>query len=122
MRHMGNRTLKVIKKDLIAKVLGNKETHIKDYNEAVNAYKAEAARQLAEQQQALTNGSLNIEIRLISPVDKRENYDKIVEMFNWEISSEVELSQDEFHEYVLDENPVMIQTRLSNSSYKSKSL
>lgn len=66
MRHMGNRTLKVIKKDLIAKVLGNKETHIKDYNEAVNAYKAEAARQLAEQQQALTNGSLNIEIRLIS--------------------------------------------------------
>lgn len=122
MRHMGNRTLKVIKKDLIAKVLGNKETHIKDYNEAVNAYKAEAARQLAEQQQALTNGSLNIEIRLISPVDKRENYDKIVEMFNWEISSEVELSQDEFHEYVLDENPVMIQTRLLNSSYKSKSL
>lgn len=72
MRHMGNRTLKVIKKDLIAKVLGNKETHIKDYNEAVNAYKAEAARQLAEQQQALTNGSLNIEIRLISPVDKRK--------------------------------------------------
>jgi hypothetical protein len=119
MRHQANaRTVTVKKSDLIKKIKENKEAHLKDYAEAVEAYKKEAQRQISLQQEALNAGKMNIGISLTAPVNKAEEYDKILTMFEWEINKEVELSQGEFNEYVLDETPFAVHAKMLNSTYR----
>lgn len=57
MRHRpDSRTILVNKANLIAKVKENKENHIKEYAEAVIAYKEQALKQLKENQRRINAG------------------------------------------------------------------
>lgn len=116
MRH--NRTVKISKSKLIEKIKENKIEHIKDYQEAVKAYIEEANKQLLKAKSELDNGSFTIGIRLTTPVNREEEYDKVIEMFNWEVQDEIELTQSEFNEYVHDDNDSSRSAKLANSSYK----
>ncbi len=118
MRH--NRTITIKKKDLIEKIKENKTAHIKEYEEAVVTYKEEANKQLLEAKKELDNGSLRIGITLTTPINKSEEYDKIIEMFNWEVKDEIELTQSEFNEYVHDDNEFSRQAKFANSFYSGK--
>jgi len=117
MRTFGNRTVHVKKADLIKTIKENKENHIKEYDKAVMAYKEEALRQLADLTNKVEKGALDIKLKLIKPIDNRDNYDKIVQMFEWEVNDIVELQQDEFKEYVQDETNESIEAKFSNSAY-----
>lgn len=122
MRHNPDaRMIKVDKAKLIAKIQENKNQHIKEYAEAVEAFKKEANDQLNKARRALNKGEWGkTTLRLIIPEDRTAEYDKIIQTFEWELENEVELSQGEFNEYVLDELPFAIQSRMSNSMYISK--
>ena len=123
MRQQTNaRQIEVKKEDLISKIKANKENHIKEYNEAVEAYKIEAKKQLKNQLKELANGSLSVKVQLTSPVNQAEEYDKLITMFGWEIKDEVVLSQGEFNEYVLDETSFSIQAKFANSFYSSSNV
>lgn len=115
MRH--NRTVTINKDKLVEKIKEKKEAHIKEFKEAVEAYRVEASRQLEQQKSKLAEGSLNIVIHLTTPVDRSAEYDKIVEMFNWEVKEEIELTQAEFNEYVHDDNDQSRAAKFSNSFY-----
>lgn len=117
MRRTGNRTIKVNKKKLMDQIVENKENHIVEYDKAVIAYKKEALKQLEQQMQEVKQGSLNARLNLITPIDNRENYDKILAMFEWEEDEVVELEQSEFNEYVQDETQFALQAKMSNMSY-----
>jgi len=117
MRRTGSRTIRVKKADLIAKIKTNKETHIKAYAKAVVAYKKEALKQLAEMTKKVKAGEMVIYLNLTTPVDNRKNYDKIIDMFNWEVDEIVELEQSEFNEYVQDETEFARHALMSNSMY-----
>jgi hypothetical protein len=117
MRRNGSRTIKVKKADLIARIEENKATHIEAYAKAVVAYKKEALKQLSDLTQKVENGDLNVRLNLTTPVDNRKNYDKIIDMFNWEVEDIVELEQSEFNEYVLDETEFARHAMASNSMY-----
>lgn len=117
MRRTGNRTIKVNKVKLMDKIKENKANHIVEYDKAVIAYGKEAHRQLEKQLVAVKKGSLNARLSLITPVDNRENYDKILAMFEWEEDTIVELEQTEFNEYVQDETHFAMQAKVSNMSY-----
>lgn len=117
MRHTGSRTINVKKSDLIAKIKVNKENHIKEYAEAVIAYKEEALKQLNKLIVDVVNGGLDIKLNLITPIDNSKNYDKILEMFEWEVNDVVELEQSEFLEYVQDETSFAVSAKYSNSAY-----
>src|SRR5690349_8698815 len=107
MRHNQDaRMILVSKRDLLAKIAENKKNHQKEYAEAVEAYKIEAKKQLDEQQARLAAGELSLKLNLTVPIDNSEEYDKISKTFEWEIKDQVELSQGEFNEYVLDETPL----------------
>jgi len=41
-------------------------------------------------------------------------------MFDWEVDDVVELTQNEFNEYVLDENSFTIMAQTSNGMYSEK--
>lgn len=117
MRHLGNRTIRVEKQKLIDKIKENKKNHINEYKQAVIAYKKEALKQLAELIDKVNNGELDISLNLITPVDSSDNYDKILEMFEWEVEDQVDLEQNEFIEYVQDETDFARQAKLSNTAY-----
>ena len=119
MRQQANaRTITVKKAELIEKIKENKEEHIKEYTEAVEAYRKEAKRQLIVLNEGLENGKLDLKLSLISPKNEEAEYDKLIMMFNWEIAETVELSQGEFNEYVLDETSFAIQAKFLNYSYR----
>ena len=116
MRH-GNRTINVKKDDLIAQIKENKELHIQEYEKAVIAYKEEALKQLAEQAKRVEEGALDAKLDLVEPVNNADNYDKVIEMFEWEVNDVVELEQDEFREYVQDETEFAKRAKMSNAYY-----
>ena len=117
MRHTGNRTIKVDKEDLIDKIKENKKRHEEEYEKAVVAYKKEALKQLAAEMERVEGGALDAKLNLITPVNNSENYDKIIEMFKWEVEDEVELSQLEFNEYVQDETEFAREAKFNNTFY-----
>lgn len=120
MMRNGNRTIKVKKEELIKKIKENKENHIKMYAIAVKAYKLEALEQLEKLTDEVNDGSLNIQLDLVTPVNNEKNYDDILQMFEWEIDEEVELSQNEFREYVQDETSFAVHALSSNTLYSQK--
>ena len=119
MRNFGSRKINLKKDELIKKIKENKETHIKEFNEAVIAYKEAALKQLAALTKDADGGALDIKLDLITPVNNADNYDKIIEMFEWEVNEVVELEQDEFKEYVQDETDFAVQARMSNTFYSA---
>ena len=117
MIHRRNRTIKVDKQKLIDKIKENKKNHIEEYANAVVAYKEEALKQLKGLTDKIKDGKLGIKLDLITPVDSAENYDKILEMFQWDVDTVVELGQDEFTEYVQDETDFAVTAKMSNTAY-----
>jgi len=117
MRRNGNRIIKVKKADLIAKIQENKAKHIEAYAKAVIAYKKEALKQLTDLIQKVEGGDMKVRLELTTPVDNKDNYDKIIDMFNWEVEDIVELEQSEFNEYVQDETDFARIALHSNSMY-----
>jgi hypothetical protein len=120
MHNHHNRTLKISKADLIKKIKENKETHIKEYDEAVIAYGVEARKQLEKISKELDSGSLKIKLNLITPVNRSDEYDKVIEMFDWEVDEVIELTQREFNEYVYDDNDSAKTTKMLNSTYSNQ--
>lgn len=117
MQRNGSRTMMVNKADLIKKIKENKAAHIKAYTKAVIAYKKEALRQLAELTKNAKAGAMRIQLNLTTPIDNSKAYDATLEMFEWDVNGEVELTQKEFNEYVRDETAIAQQAMLSNSMY-----
>ena len=116
IRH-GNRTIQVRKVELIAKIKANKENHVKEFVKAVDAYREEALRQLRTQLERVEEGAVDAKLDLITPVDNSDNYDNILEMFEWEVEDIVDLEQSEFQEYVQDTTDFAVTARMSNMMY-----
>jgi hypothetical protein len=67
----------------------------------------------------LDEGALNIQLKLTTPINRQDEYDKVIEMFNWEVLATVELTQDEFNDYVHDDNDQARNAKFSNMYYSS---
>ena len=120
MYRTGNRMIKVKKEDLIETIKKNKKNHIEVYEKAVVAYKEEALEQLDNLTGEVQNGALDIRLDLVTPINNEKSYDGIIEIFEWEIESEVELSQEEFRQYVQDETDFAVQADMANMMYSAK--
>lgn len=138
------RIVKVKKEELLAKIRENRAAHIKEYEEAVDAFKEMATREIQKLHSVLNEGvkevkkelkvyqgnvdegalkvAFNIKmpqiaLNLITPEDKRDDYDKLITMFEMEVEDVVELTQGEFNQYIHDETDWAVQAKMSNSSY-----
>lgn len=117
MHHNHNRQVMINKKKLIEKIKENRDTHIKEYEEAVIAYRKKADVELKKLIKNLKDGDLKLNLSLTTPILRSSEYDKVIEMFEWEVSDEVTLTQQEFNEYIHDDNSSARSTKLSNSMY-----
>jgi hypothetical protein len=115
-----SRKIKVNKQELIKKIELNKEMHLTDYEEAVEAYKDEALRQLKELTKKAKAGERNLNLDLVEPINNEKEYDKLLLMFEMEVEDEVELDMHEFNQYVHDETQFAMAAGISNKFYSSK--
>jgi enoyl reductase-like protein len=113
----GSRTVQISKSKLIEKIRENKKNHIESYEKAVIAYKKKALTQLEELKIAAENGDIKLRLDLTTPIDNSKHYDSIIEMFEWEERDSVELSQQEFNEYVQDKTESSRIASMSNTMY-----
>ena len=114
------RTIKVNKEKLLEKIQENKKNHIKKYKEALVAYKEEALKQLEILAERAKEGETDLDLDLTPPVNEADSYDKLLVQFEWEVEKLVELSQEEFNQYVHDETDFAITANFSNSFYSGK--
>jgi hypothetical protein len=113
----GSRTITVNKKNLIEKIKENKKNHIIEYEKAIIAYKKEALKQLKELTKLVEDGATDIKLNLTKPINATENYDNLIMTFEWEVNDEVELTQAEFNECVLDQTYFAQEAKMSNMAY-----
>lgn len=107
------RRVKVRKLDLINKVRTNRETHVTEYKEACAGYREqalekleEAADRLKRQLSALKEGEAiglaAIHFSLPLPENHAADYDQVLAMLEMSVDEEIELDDDSFAKYVMD--------------------
>ena len=107
------KTVKVIKA-----LKENKKTHIAEYEKAKEAYKLEGLEQAAKIIKDFKDGKNELQLNLTEPIDRTEQFDDYIAMFETEIKDEIELETDEFNNYVLDKQGH--RASLSNRAYSAK--
>lgn len=97
------RTVKVAKAEFIDKVTANKEKHRGNFELAQAGYRefliAELDRRLDDAKRGL---KIDHYIRLIEPEDHTDDYDTVLQMAAMSMDDILELTQQEFAQYVLD--------------------
>jgi hypothetical protein len=116
-RNMSMKTIRVEKDKLLETLRTNKEVHAAEYNEASEGYRDKL---LEEYQIFLTRVSniikqigdttidlKNVQLRFNSPIlnvpeNHTSDYTTAIEMLEWSIDEYVDLTQNEFEEFVQD--------------------
>ena len=128
MADMSERVIELDRKDLLAKLRENKEKHIREYDEAIAAYKdvakeklnkaLEKARHRLEknhQEMIKRIDDFDVEelsdylvlvneetVQLVKPRNYADKYDAAIDMVSWDVRDTLELSQSEFQCFVRD--------------------
>lgn len=94
----------VKKEDLMDKIKSNRDKHHAIFVEAVEAYHKEALRRLEEKKQEILSGKVvNILIHIPVPEDHTHDYNRAIEMIEMDVREEIELGEEEFAQYVMDD-------------------
>lgn len=113
--------IKVNKTELLAALTKNRTEHREIFLEAQENYRkaviAELERSLAD---ARAGRQIRVNITLVSPVDQTKDYDRAIRMLHMSMDNIIELDQQEFSSYVLDDWSWKRQFTASNINYSAK--
>jgi hypothetical protein len=116
-------TVKVKKDRLLTKLKENRETHRANFIKAQTGYRQEVIEQLDKALQDARDGKkITTAFRLPTPSDHTSEYDTAIEMLDWTIGDEIELSQIAFRNYIFDDWDWSQNWMVSNSSYLNKKI
>lgn len=100
-------------------VLGNRDAHKAEYDEALAAYKAQLVTLLEKKLAAAKNGEdVSHQINLSKPREYLAQYDRALRMFELTTQEEVELDSESFAQLVMDEWDWKESFSTINNSYK----
>jgi HAMP domain-containing protein len=98
------RNVRVRKEDLIGIVERNRATHGAVFEKAYERFRCSIERELEERLSRIRKGkSVDLAIRLPEPRDMTATYDRVLEMLAMETRDEVELTEQEFQQFVQDD-------------------
>ena len=112
--HTSIQEIPVEKNRLIAKLQENKETHSRQYKEAMEGFKDAVLEDLAKQIKTLQTWVEKVEASTPEQISKRvpvtcqrpenhtSDYEEVIDMMNWTTEKEVKLSTTDFNAYVRD--------------------
>ena len=98
------RNVTVDRDDFLAKVTANRDGHREVFEEALEGYRRLLQRELQQRISDLKRG-LRIDqyIGLPEPQDHTADYDRVITMAEMSIDDTIQLSEDEFAMYVMDQ-------------------
>ncbi len=118
----GLKTVLVDKEQLIVTVTENRDEHRARFDEAMVGYKAKAIELLEEHIGRINaNAPEKVEIYLPMPSDHSDDYDRVIQMLMWSQDDQLELSDLEFSEFVLDQWGWKTEWTASNAMYSQNS-
>lgn len=98
----------VDKRDLLEKVRQNRDKHVTDVGKMRAAYKAEVVKQLEQRAEDIKTGAIKLKqshwthFDIEYPVSYEEVYDQVIEILSWTKDEEIELSAEQFRNWVMD--------------------
>ncbi len=115
-------SVKINKKELLQIVRNNREESAKEYSEANQEYERLMIENLGEAiNEIKTNGRIkDADIYLVPPIDSSSCYDKIIKMLEISVDDVIELTHEQFSEYVLDNLPWRRYAKTTNQKYISR--
>jgi len=92
------------KTKLLAVIEENKSKHRSIFLEAINGYKKETIKLLEEMIEKLKAGkTIDHYIKLPVPVDHTPEYNRAIRMIEMDVREEIELGDEEFTQFVMDD-------------------
>lgn len=119
-------SIKVDKQELLDTLKANREIHIKDFLEAQAKYRREAIDEIAEMLKEAKKANLGKghkirrNITAVEPQSFEASYNTAIKMLEMSIDETIELSQQEFQQYVEDNWSWRGVFASTTMSYKSK--
>lgn len=97
------RSVKIDREELLDILQKNREQHVKDYNEALVGYREDAIKELnANLAEAMAGKEIKHHISVIRPTSYEDSYNTVIRMLELSIDSSIELTMQEFQQYVED--------------------
>ena len=95
--------VKVAKKELLSILNTNRKAHRAIFEEAQRGYRKDAIEALDNALQDAKGGRrINMVIRLDAPIDQTADYDMAIRMVEMSVDENIEISETDFRNYVLD--------------------
>jgi hypothetical protein len=115
------RVIKVNKRDLLGKLKENRQNHEADYRTALEGYR-ETAIETLEEFLSKVRGGQTVEpyLGLQVPESHLEDYDRAIQMLEWHTEDEIEMTMEQFAQYVQDDWDWKQRWSTSNSGYLAK--
>ena len=114
------KTVTVEKSELIKRVEKNRHDHRKIFEEAVEGYKKEAVKLLERHIKKILGGGLErVYISLPEPEDHTADYDRVLEMLKMHIDEAVDIDEESFASYVMDDWSWKRQFLQTNAAYSA---
>lgn len=111
----------VKKGELLAALKANRETHRADFELAWDGFQEKAIHnfeQRLKQLKDLKRGQqIDLHVNLAVPQDHTEDYDRAIEMLDWEVTDQVTLTEYEFQTLVQDDWQWKQQFTMHNAMY-----
>jgi hypothetical protein len=112
----------IVKKERLLETLkANRETHRADFDLAWDGFREKAianATALVDSLKSACRGdAIELYLNLETPIDHTADYDRAIEMIDWEVGDEVQLTQNEFSQFVQDDWSWKRQFAMSNTTY-----
>jgi len=114
------RAIRVDKDDLLKKVQKNRDAHRGIFEEAVEGYRKRSVEILEEHIQKIKAGKLEeVYVRLPRPSDHTKDYDRVIEMLEMHEDTSIEIDEDHFASYVMDDWSWKNEFLATNSTYSA---
>jgi len=98
------RAVRVKKNELLEKVQDNRAKHRAIFEKALKGYRVAVIAELEIMLNEAKKGRrIKRAVELIEPVDQTREYDRVIRMLEMSTDDVIELSQQEFTQYVMDD-------------------
>lgn len=100
----GFRSVRVPKDKLMETIKSNRNEHRRIFEEAIEGWKERVTKDLeTAAEEAKAGRSFRIRFNLPKPEDHTKDYDAVIDLLEFSLDDEFELSFNEFNQYVRDE-------------------
>lgn len=110
-----------MKKSEVVKILQrNRTRHVKEYDKAVVGFKKKSLKALEKATKQIAKGSLTLSVGFPTPINREDYFTNVISMFQHDVRPEIEMTQQEYNEYILDKGHGAVAAFSNNSMYFSK--